>query len=390
VNSAFLYLSMKILFWASLFFLLYAYVGYPVVIWLISRMTPSRVHRKDVSFSPGVSLLISAYNEESVIESKINNALSLNYPKELLEIIVISDGSDDRTNEIVKTYASQGVALHYYEGRIGKTACLNRSVPVCRGEIIVFSDANSMYERDAVRNLVANFADDRIGFATGYTRYAADTEGGIVTSIGIYAAIEKFTKKAESVVNSCVGADGAIFAIRKTLYTPLRGADINDFVIPLTIIRLGYRGVLEERAYCVEKTVEDQRGEVKRQVRITNRTLRAIFHHIGLFNPIAFGLFPFELFSHKVVKFLSPFFALILLLCTLALMNSGTVYLLFLAAEVMLLLFAWLGYGAGRAGVLSKASSICRTFITMNLAIAGGWVQFLRGEAYTTWSPIKR
>jgi cellulose synthase/poly-beta-1,6-N-acetylglucosamine synthase-like glycosyltransferase len=368
---------MKILFWVSLFFLLYAYCGYAVVIWLISRLAPSQPVRRDGSFTPTVSLLISAYNEEHMIEKKIINALSLNYPKELLDIIVISDGSIDGTNDIVKRFEPRGVALHYYEGRIGKTACLNKSVPASRGEIIVFSDANSMYDRNAVKNLVANFADVRIGFATGYTWYAADTQGGIVTSIGIYAAIEKFTKKAESVINSCVGADGAIFAIRKKLYKPLRDADINDFVIPLTVIRQGYRGILEERAFCVEKTTEDQQGEVKRQVRITNRTLRAIFHNIGLFNPFAYGLFPFELFSHKVAKFL-------------ALAGRGTGYLLFLAAQLVFLLFAWLGYGAGRDSVLAKVSSICRTFITMNLAIAGGWIQFLRGETYTTWSPIKR
>lgn len=381
---------MKILFWVSLFFLVYAYCGYPVLIWLMSKLSPSRSHKGDESFLPAVSLLISAYNEESIIEDKIVNALALRYPKELLEIIVISDGSNDRTNEIVKRFAPQRVALHSYEGRIGKTACLNKSVPASRGEIIVFSDANSMYDGDAVKNLVANFADDRIGFVTGYTRYAADTIGGIVTSIGIYAAIEKFTKKAESVINSCVGADGAIFAIRKKLYKPLRDADINDFVIPLMVIRQGYRGVLEDRAFCVEKTVEDQRGEVKRQVRITNRTLRAIFHNVGLFNPIGYGLFPFELFSHKVAKFLSPFFALLLVFCTLALMGCGTGYILFLAVQLMLLLFAWFGYAAGRESVLSRMSSICRTFVTMNLAIAGGWIQFLRGETYTTWSPVKR
>jgi cellulose synthase/poly-beta-1,6-N-acetylglucosamine synthase-like glycosyltransferase len=381
---------MKMLFWVSLFFLFYAYAGYPVVIWLVSKAASSRRHQRDESFAPAVSLLISAYNEESLIGKKIENALSLTYPKELLEIIVISDGSSDRTNDIVRAYASRGIALHYYEGRIGKTACLNRSVPAARGEIIVFSDANSMYDRDAVRNLVANFADNRIGFATGYTRYFADAAGGIVTSIGMYAMIEKFTKKAESVVNSCVGADGAIFAIRRNLYTPLRATDINDFVIPLSIIRQGYRGVLDERAFCIEKSVEDQRGEVKRQVRITNRTLRAIFSNSDLFNPVSFGLYPFELFSHKVAKFLSPFFATALVLSTVALANRGTVYLLFLLAQILLVLLAWIGYKAGSTSIISKIGSVCRTFVTMNLAIAAGWVQFLKGETYTVWSPVKR
>jgi cellulose synthase/poly-beta-1,6-N-acetylglucosamine synthase-like glycosyltransferase len=379
------------IYWFSAFLLFYAYAGYPVLIWALSRLIPRERKKYDRHFLPTVSLLISSYNEENVIEEKIINSLSLNYPEELLEIIVISDGSTDRTDEIVNRYAGQGVALKHYKGRIGKTACLNKTVPAARGEIIVFSDANSMYDRDAVRNLVPNFADVTIGFVTGYTRYAVDPNNGVSTSIGIYSKIEKFTKKAESAVGSCVGADGALFAVRKKLYTPLQQTDINDFVIPLSVIRQGFRGVLEEGSFCTEKTAGDPRGEVRRQIRITNRTLRAIFNNIGLLNPAAYGMFPFELLSHKIAKFLAPFSAMLLVACTIALMNSGTGYRLFLLVQLLLLLFAWPGYRSKtRFPALSQLSSICRTFVAMNLAIVGGWLQFLRGETYTTWSPEKR
>ncbi len=380
----------KYIFWSSAFLLIYAYVGYPALIWTLSRLFPRKHKKYDKPFFPIVSLLISAYNEESIIEEKMINSLSLIYPKELLEIIVVSDGSDDRTNEIVERYAGHGVVLKYYGGRIGKTKCLNNAVHATRGEIVVFSDANSIYDRDAVMNLVSNFADDRIGFVTGYTRYAVDLNDGISTSVGIYSRIEKFTKKAESDIGSCVGADGALFALRKKLFQPLRSTDINDFVIPLAVIRQGFRGVLEEDAFCMEKTAGDPRGEVKRQIRITNRTLRAIFNNIGLFNPVTYGIFSFELFSHKVVKFLAPFFAITLVFCTVALMNSGAGYRLFLLAQLILLLFAWRGYGTGRFNALSQVSSVCRTFVTMNLAIVGGWFQFIKGETYTSWSPVKR
>ncbi len=382
--------TIEFIFWSSAFLLFYAYVGYPALIWLISRLVPRKRNKYNKLFLPAVSLLISAYNEENVIEEKIINSLSLIYPKDLLEIIVISDGSDDRTNEIVENYASHGVVLKCYSGRIGKTKCLNNTVPVARGEIIVFSDANSIYDKNAVKNLVSNFADGRIGFVTGYTRYHVNPNDGISTPIGIYSRIEKLTKKAESDIGSCVGADGALFAIRKKLFQPLRNTDINDFVIPLTVIRQGFRGVLEEDAFCMEKTAGDPRGEVKRQIRITNRTLRAIFNNIGLFNPITYGIFPFELFSHKVVKFLAPFFAMTLVFCTIILSNSGAIYRLFLMAQLMLLLLAWRGNGTGRFHALLQISLVCRTFVTMNLAIVGGWFQFLKGETYTSWLPIKR
>jgi len=370
--------------------ILYAYAGYPVLIRMIASLTPKNRTRFDNSNLPTVSLLISAYNEEDSIEGKIVNSRLLNYPKEFLEIMVVSDGSDDGTNEIVGKYENQGVVLKYYEGRIGKTACLNHAVAAAQGEIIIFSDANSLYDKDAIKNIVANFADDKIGFVTGHTRYFAEEDDSTSSSIGIYSKIEKFTKKAESKIGSCVGADGAIFAIRKHLYKSLRDVDINDFVIPLQVIRQGFKGVFEENAFCTEKTAGNPRGEFKRQIRITNRTLRALMNNIALFNPLAYGIFSFELFSHKVVKFLSPFFAIILVFSNIVLINSGIMYRLFLMVQVMLILLASLGHFARGFNVLSRSSSICSTFVTMNLAILGGWYQFLKGETYTTWLPVNR
>jgi cellulose synthase/poly-beta-1,6-N-acetylglucosamine synthase-like glycosyltransferase len=381
---------MKSLYWISACFIVYAYAGYPVVIWLLSLLVPDKSRDYSKPFLPKVTLLISAYNEAPVIEDKIINSLSIHYPKELLEIMVVSDGSDDGTNESVGKYEKQGVVLKYYEGRIGKTACLNHAVAAAQGEILIFSDANSLYDKNAIINIVENFADDKIGFVTGHTRYFAEEDDSTWSSIGIYSKIEKLTKKAESKFGSCVGADGAIFAIRKHLYKPLRDFDINDFVIPLQVIRQGFKGVFEENAFCTEKTAGNAGGEFKRQIRITNRTLRALMNNIALFNPLAYGIFSFELFSHKVVKFLSPFFAIILICSNIVLINSGIMYRLFLLAQVMLILMASLGHVSRGFNVLSRLSSICNTFVTMNLAILGGWYQFLNGETYTTWLPIKR
>jgi cellulose synthase/poly-beta-1,6-N-acetylglucosamine synthase-like glycosyltransferase len=381
--------ALTITFWFSAAFVVYAYFGYPALIWLLSRFKRVKTG-KSADPLPAVSLIVSAYNEEAVIEEKLINSLALSYPRHLLDIVVVSDGSDDRTNAIVERYASHGVRLKYFEGRIGKTACLNQVVPACSGEIIVFSDANSMFGKDALTSLAAHFADPKIGFTTGYTRYSDGRHGGTESSIGFYAALEKFTKKAESRIGSCVGADGAIFAIRRLLYKPLRETDINDFVIPLSIVRQGFRGVLEEGAFCVEKAA-GERDEFRRQVRITNRSLRALFNNLDLFNPLAYGMFAFELFSHKAAKFLAPFFIILLFAdCALALARSGAFSLFLIAALGALGLFAAERRSDRRHSLLRRLASLGSMFLTTNAAVLAGWLHFVRGKTFTTWSPVKR
>jgi cellulose synthase/poly-beta-1,6-N-acetylglucosamine synthase-like glycosyltransferase len=181
-------------FWMSLFAVAYAYVGYPAVLWLLvlSRLIGDRDRAGSGTHLHRVSIIVSAYNEEKVIGKKMENALSLDYPRELLEIVVVSDGSTDRTCEIVSRFAHHGVVLRHYEGRIGKSACLNRAVPLAAGSIVVFSDANSMYEQGALRALLGPFQDNTVGFVTGWTRYGSGGEAGAPESagIGIYSKLE--------------------------------------------------------------------------------------------------------------------------------------------------------------------------------------------------------
>lgn len=214
--------GIEVLFWLSLFVIIYAYAGYPILLWSLSRFLkrkPSADALSKAHHLPMVTLIVSAYNEEKVIGDKLNNALALDYPRELLEIVVVSDGSSDGTVRIVSGFADQGVVLRHYEGRIGKTACLNQVVPLATGEIIVFSDANSTYERGALKALVRSFQDRTIGFVTGWTRYVSHRDRmAVVNPLGLYSRLELITKELESRLGSCVGADGAIFAIRRELY----------------------------------------------------------------------------------------------------------------------------------------------------------------------------
>ncbi len=368
------------MFWSSLGFIVYAYLGYPLVLKILSYFISVPV--KKAAFNPLVTLIISVYNEENVIAEKIENSLTLDYPKDRLEIMVVSDSSTDRTDEIAKEYECQGVKTLRIEGRLGKTSCLNKAVPEAKGEIIVFSDANSVYDKSAIEEIVANFADRSVGCVTGYTKYFSKSI--MVESVGLYAYLEKKTKELESMLGSCVGADGAIFAIRKELYQPLKITDINDFVIPLQIVALEYRTVLERDAYCYEETAKDSQGEFIRQVRITNRTLRALFNNKNLFNVFRYKLFSFYLISHKLLKFMVPLFMAVILLSNLILAGRSSLFKVFLVLQAILYGSAMLKIKE-EAGLLVKLISACRTFNVVNAAILKGWLTYFKGEDFTTW-----
>lgn len=382
---------LEAVFWVSVLAVAYAYVGYPAVLWLLSRFRPPATKGAGHGTRlPAVSLIVSAFNEEQVIGQKIENALSLDYPKALLEIVVVSDGSSDRTCEIVLGFARRGVVLRHYEGRIGKTACLNQALPLAAGSIVVFSDANSVYEAGALKALLRPFEDPAVGFVTGWTRYASAEGASRPDSLGVYARLELLTKALESRLGSCIGADGAIFAIRKELYTPLRDYDINDFVIPLSINRQGYRGVLQREAVCVENDAGSAKAEFQRQVRITNRTLRAIINYRQLLNPRRFGLLSFELFSHKLCRFLVPAFLVAAVASNLLLAERGGFFLAALVAQGVFYVAAATAALLPKAGILSHVAETAKSFVVVNAAIALAWVKYFQGESYTTWSPTKR
>lgn len=385
------------LFWTSIGIIIYAYLGYPLVLAIISIFYRKRAYFNPENTNFKISILISAYNEVANIEKKILNALRSNYPRKIKEIIVISDGSDDGTNEIVKKYEDHGVILHYYPGRIGKTACLNKTIPKTDSEILIFTDANSYLEENAIKRMVSYFNDQTIGFVTGYTRYKSDKESKgednpETISINLYTRLENITKILESKIGSCVGADGAIFAIRKELYSPLSSEDINDFVIPLKIIRKGRRGVFDVNSYCMEKSAGNSSGEFDRQVRITARTLRAIFKNSDLINPFRYPLFSFLLISHKVTKFYVPIFmALALLLNSIiAFINFPSLFytlLLIIHLSVYIFAFSYNRFKFSRLTIIRTAGAYFNNFFMVNLAIAYGWIQYFQGNTFTAWKP---
>jgi cellulose synthase/poly-beta-1,6-N-acetylglucosamine synthase-like glycosyltransferase len=384
-------LIVLVLFWISICAVIYAFVGYPLVLKIISFFY--RVPIQKARWKPSVTLIISAYNEENGIAAKIENSLALDYPKEKLEIMVISDASSDKTEEISKAYESAGVITLRVEGRIGKSSCLNKVVPLAHGEIIVFSDANSLYDEKAIHEIVQNFADSTIGCVTGYTKYRSHGVMREIESVGAYTFLEKMTKELESQIDSCVGADGTIFAIRKNLYRSLKATDINDLVIPLNIIAQKYRTVIETGAFCFEESANDLKSEFDRQVRITNRTLRAIFDNRELLNIFHYGIFSFELISHKLIKFLVPLFLPIAFSSNLILFRWRPFYRSILLIQVVFYMLSsmkgTMAKGTMALNPLSRLINACKTYVGVNLAIAKGWLTYIQGKDFTTWKTIR-
>src|SRR5229473_6759201 len=296
----------EIVFWFSAGIILYVYVIYPLVLSLVAR-------RRDttplLSITPRVSLLISAYNESGIIEHKLRNALSLDYPRDLLDIVVISDCSDDGTDELVAKYAPHGVHLLRQPQRLGKSSWLNPGVDQAFGEILVFSDANAIYEHHAIHRLVRHFAGPQVGYVVGNARYAEGAEqSSSAASEGLYWKLETWLKERESQLGSVVGGDGAIYAIRRELFTPLLPTDINDLLNPLQIIVQGYRGVYDSSAVCHEHAGDSFEKEFRRKVRIVSRSLNAVCRAPRVLLPWTQPRHWFALVSHKVLRWFVPVF----------------------------------------------------------------------------------
>lgn len=371
---------MNYIFYTLIFLSAYSYCIYPLIVFVLSLLFGDDLVRNDVT--PSMSVIISVFNEERIIEEKLINTLSLEYSKDLLEIIVVSDGSTDNTNDIVSNFSDPRLVLKAFTERSGKTACLNRIVPEAKGEIIVFTDANSMFPSDTLSKIARNFADPSIGLVTGWTKYLG-SEGDKETT-GLYSRLEKMTKYWESLVCSCVGADGAIFALRKTLYKPLQDYDINDFVIPLNAVAQNRRVVLDPEVFCLEQPSQDELKEFRRQARITTRTLGAIHRNLRFLNPLKFGLFSFFLLSHKLIRFMVPFFLVGTLLAGVVLFGNSIICAGIFLAQLFFIIVGVAGIFARLKG---RLADFCKFFLVTSLAQLAGWVRFLFGKTDTMWTP---
>ncbi|WP_328184830.1 glycosyltransferase family 2 protein [Marinobacter sp. OP 3.4] len=367
----------------------YVYAGYPCALWLLTLGRTGPNHRVWET-RPAVALVISCYNEADVIRDKLENALELDYPRDKLTIVVVSDGSDDGTDDIVREYALVGVKLIRQEGRLGKTMGLNLAMEQLSSEITVFSDANAMYAPDAIRKLVRNFADEQVGYVVGAALYTDGDRGASAHNENLYWRYELAIKAMESRLHSVVGGDGAIYAIRSHLWEPLQQKDINDFVNPLQIIARGYRGIFDPEARCYEETAGDFGREIARKERIVNRSIRGLMRVKNVMNPFRVGLFAWEVISHKLLRWLIPLFLLVGAIGSLLLAVLGyEVFQLIAAGVLLVLLLAGAGHLASDRNALPILISVPYYFVMVNLYSLRGIVKALRGETQVTWSSAR-
>lgn len=379
-------------FWAlCLVALVYVYAGFPVLLGLISPLYRKK-HALDESFEPSVTLIISAYNEESVIIEKLKNSTALNYPHDKLDILVVSDCSDDETDNLVLCFNDPRIRLLRMEARKGKTCGLNAALEHLQSELVLFSDANALYDPQAVRKMVRHFADAQVGYVVGHARYT-DAATAAAKSENLYWNFEVQLKKWESDVHSVVGGDGAIYMIRRDLYKPLEATDINDFVNPLQIVAAGYRGIFDPQAFCTEAPASDFEKEFGRKVRIVNRSFNGFLRVRQLLNPLQYGMFSWLLFSHKVLRWFSPFLLFVHFSVSLLLPLDGKFGLLgicSLGGYSLLIGLSFLGlFNELHGGKIFASTKFFYYVILMNVASAFGVLSRLQGQRIVTWSTVR-
>lgn len=378
---------LEIIFWTLVVLTGYVYFGYPALLYVLARGARAEPAYAE-SEPPEVTLLISAFNEEECIAEKLDNSLLLDYPDELLEIIVISDASDDSTDDIVRSYADRGIKLLRMEDRGGKTLGLNAGVEHARGEVIIFSDANAMYTRDAVRSLVAPYADETVGAVIGESTYVEpDDDSG--RSESLYWRYETAIKRFESALGSVVGGDGAIYSVRKQLYIPMSADTLSDFVNPLQVVEQGWRCVYEARAVSVEEVAGSFEKEFKRKVRIVNRAWRALWRLRGMLNPIRHGYFSLKLWSHKVLRWLVPFMLVGIFVVNLLLVAGSPIYALALVVQLLFYALAMIGFRNRKRGQQPAWLHVPFYFCLVNHACAMGLIEGLLGRSYVTWTTAR-
>lgn len=376
--------AVEIFFWASLCVLIYAYGGYTLLLW-----PPLRRDRSEyVATLPSCTLLIAAYNEEQVIEAKIFNSLQLKYQENLLDILIVADGSDDRTVSICKQYPA--VTLMFQPRREGKIAAIQRALREINSEIIVFSDANAMLNPDALIHLNRHFADPSVGAVSGEKK-VLELGGGAPTE-GLYWKYESWLKKQDARYYGLVGAAGELFALRRSLYTFLPADTIlDDFMQSMLICTAGYRVEYEPSAVALEKPSRSVKDEFERKSRIA----AGGFQSMQRLNILRLtGRYPKLVLlyvSHRVMRWtIAPLALIALLVFNSLLVTSSSFYLLFLWLQVLFYFFAIVGNGFSNVGKQLRLLRVPGYFFLMNAAVIAGYVRHLRKRQTATWEKIPR
>lgn len=365
-------------FWGCLLTILYVYVGYPAVIAGLAFLFPSRDEKRPVELS--VAVIVVAHNEEKIIRRKLENLLSLDYRPEKRRIVVVSDASTDQTDNIVKEFNDQGVKLLRMEIRGGKPAALNQVIPTLQEEVVVFSDSRQLWNHDSIRALVANFADANMGAVSGELHIQGDGKiGGVEEGVSLYWNYEKYIRKREAIFDSTCGTTGCIYAIRRHLFEPIPDDTLlDDFVIPMNIIKKGKRVVFEEKANAFDRPSETPEHEMRRKARTLAGNYQALFSMPWLILPWKNRLF-FQFVSHKLLRLAIPFLMIGIFFLNIVLLEHDFYRICFVGQVLFYLL------GALPVSLNFRLTGTIRAFLLLNLTALMALPVFLSGRQRVAW-----
>lgn len=390
-----------VLFWILLFIVVYTFVGYAVVLWLLVKLKslffPGRKLKYDASYEPQVCLFVTAFNERDYIKQKVENSFSLNYPKQKIQYVWVTDGSDDGTPDILRSYP--GLEVYHQPERRGKMHAMNRGMKFVKAPIVIFSDSNTVLNKSAVREIVKRFSNEKVGCVAGEKRiieHQAESAAG--AGEGLYWRFESCIKKNDSELNSAVGAVGELFAVRTELFEDVETDTLlDDFIISLRIAQKGYKIAYAPEAYAQETASLNVKEELKRKIRIAAGGVQTIVRLKELFNIFKYGVLTWQYFSHKVLRWtLTPIALFALFFVNLGILlqtnnwNPLNFYTLFFYFQSLCYLVALLGWYYANKKTRSKFLFVPYYFVMINYAAVRGMFRYLKGRQSVNWEKSKR
>ena len=375
---------MQSVFWFSLCFIIYAYVGYPFLLKILAAFINRPVRKGDIT--PTVAFIVAAYNEEKHIREKIENTLKQDYPPDRLEVIVASDCSTDSIDAIVKSYASHGIRLVRAAERWGKEVAQELAVNATQAEILVFSDVATSLSSDGISSIVKNFFDPSVGCVSSVD--CVVDAGGKKSGEGAYVKYEMCLRNLETRVNTLVGLSGSLFAARREVCQDWATGLQSDFNTLLNTVKVGLRGVSDPTSIGFYKNLEDEQKEFERKVRTVLRGISVVMNSLPLLNPFQYRLFAWQLFSHKICRWLVPFAMVLAFVSSGYLMFSSPVYVVPFAMQFVL-------YAIGLGGMWLDFSkhrllNIPAFLVIANVSILNAWYRYLKGERLISWTSSER
>lgn len=378
--------TLQILFWLSLFLVFYTHLGYGILLYMLVKLKelfvkPVRRQLPPDKRLPDVTLFITAFNEEEVVDEKMRNCLGLDYPADKLHIVWTTDGSNDSTNQRLEDWPQ--ATVHFQPLRQGKTAAMTRGMMLVDTPLVVFTDANTMLNREAIREIVRAFEDSKVGCVAGEKRIAVqEKDGAAAGGEGIYWKYESTLKALDARLYSAVGAAGELFAVRRELFTVMEPDTLlDDFILSLRIAMQGYKIAYCTQAYAIESGSADMREEQKRKVRIAAGGLQSIWRLRELLNPFRYGVLTFQYVSHRVLRWsLAPVLLFALLPLNIAILLAGgspVCYGTILALQLLFYIMGGWGYYLSTRQVKNKLLFIPYYFLFMNINVMKG-VNYLR------------